>query len=81
MDRASFLGSGGYHHHVGINTWHSAGFGTMPPGAGLAGVTMAADDETFASLAAGAGAGETPAGASFTLHDPAGIPIKVCRTP
>jgi catechol 2,3-dioxygenase len=27
---AAFLSSGGYHHHVGLNTWHSEG-GTPPP--------------------------------------------------
>ncbi len=27
---AAFLGAGGYHHHVGLNTWDSAG-GTPPP--------------------------------------------------
>ncbi|TMM51094.1 VOC family protein [Sulfitobacter sabulilitoris] len=29
-DRAAFLGAGGYHHHIGLNTWHSKG-GTPPP--------------------------------------------------
>ncbi|WP_299503444.1 VOC family protein [uncultured Roseobacter sp.] len=24
-DRAAFLGAGGYHHHIGLNTWHSKG--------------------------------------------------------
>ena len=24
-DQAAFLGAGGYHHHIGLNTWHSAG--------------------------------------------------------
>jgi catechol 2,3-dioxygenase len=28
-DAAAFLGAGGYHHHVGLNTWHSKG-GPMP---------------------------------------------------
>jgi len=27
---AAFLSAGGYHHHIGLNTWHSAG-GTPPP--------------------------------------------------
>lgn len=27
---AAFLGAGGYHHHIGLNTWESAG-GTPPP--------------------------------------------------
>lgn len=29
-DAAAFLGAGGYHHHVGLNTWASKG-GTPPP--------------------------------------------------
>ncbi|MEQ6250615.1 VOC family protein [Sulfitobacter sp. HNIBRBA3233] len=29
-DRAAFLGAGGYHHHIGLNTWESAD-GTPPP--------------------------------------------------
>jgi catechol 2,3-dioxygenase len=28
--QAAFLGAGGYHHHIGLNTWDSAG-GTAPP--------------------------------------------------
>jgi catechol 2,3-dioxygenase len=27
---AAFLSAGGYHHHIGLNTWESAG-GTQPP--------------------------------------------------
>jgi catechol 2,3-dioxygenase len=29
-DQAAFLSAGGYHHHVGLNTWESKG-GTPPP--------------------------------------------------
>lgn len=29
-DSAAFLGAGGYHHHVGLNTWESRG-GAPPP--------------------------------------------------
>lgn len=29
-DRAAFLSAGGYHHHIGLNTWESLG-GTPPP--------------------------------------------------
>ena len=28
--QAAFLGAGGYHHHIGLNVWESAG-GTAPP--------------------------------------------------
>lgn len=27
-DQAAFLSAGGYHHHIGLNTWHSKG---LPP--------------------------------------------------
>jgi catechol 2,3-dioxygenase len=30
---AAFLGAGGYHHHLGANTWESAGATAPPPGA------------------------------------------------
>jgi catechol 2,3-dioxygenase len=29
-DQAAFLSAGGYHHHIGLNTWESSG-GTPPP--------------------------------------------------
>ncbi len=29
---ALFVSAGGYHHHVGLNTWHSAGANPPPPG-------------------------------------------------
>ena len=30
--RAAFLAANGYHHHVGANTWESAGASPPPPG-------------------------------------------------
>ena len=35
-DQAAFLSAGGYHHHIGLNTWESRG-GT-PPAAGTTGL-------------------------------------------
>lgn len=35
-DQAVFLGADGYHHHVALNTWHSAG--GSPPGPGSTGL-------------------------------------------
>ncbi len=29
---ALFVSAGGYHHHIGLNTWHSAGAAPSPPG-------------------------------------------------
>ena len=31
-DQAAFLSAGGYHHHIGLNTWESKGGSPPPPG-------------------------------------------------
>jgi catechol 2,3-dioxygenase len=31
-DQAAFLSAGGYHHHIGLNTWESGGGSPPPPG-------------------------------------------------
>src|SRR6266704_2593611 len=31
-DSAAFLSAGGYHHHLGLNTWESLGGSPPPPG-------------------------------------------------
>lgn len=31
-DQAAFLSAGGYHHHIGLNTWQSRGGSPPPPG-------------------------------------------------
>jgi catechol 2,3-dioxygenase len=31
-DQAAFLSAGGYHHHIGLNTWESKGGSPAPPG-------------------------------------------------
>ncbi|HKH78301.1 MAG TPA: VOC family protein [Rubrobacteraceae bacterium] len=31
-EEAAFLSAGGYHHHIGLNTWQSAGGSPPPPG-------------------------------------------------
>lgn len=31
-DQAAFLAAGGYHHHIGLNTWESRGGNSPPPG-------------------------------------------------
>lgn len=35
-DQAAFVSAGGYHHHIGLNTWESAG--GKPPAAGTTGL-------------------------------------------
>lgn len=32
-DQAAFISAGGYHHHIGLNTWHSKGGKPPPDGA------------------------------------------------
>jgi catechol 2,3-dioxygenase len=31
-DQAAFVAAGGYHHHIGLNTWHGRGGKPPPPG-------------------------------------------------
>jgi catechol 2,3-dioxygenase len=31
-EQAAFVSAGGYHHHIGLNTWHSEGGGPPSPG-------------------------------------------------
>jgi catechol 2,3-dioxygenase len=31
-NQAAFISAGGYHHHIGLNTWESAGGSPPPPG-------------------------------------------------
>jgi catechol 2,3-dioxygenase len=44
-EQAAFLAAGGYHHHIGANTWESAGASPPPPGtAALRHVTIVLPD-------------------------------------
>lgn len=79
-DQAAFLGAGGYHHHIGANTWNSLGSG--PPPAGAAALRYATivlpdeaalDDVARRWAEAGAAAGEHADG--IVLHDPSGIAL------
>jgi catechol 2,3-dioxygenase len=74
---ALFLGAGGYHHHVGTNTW--AGSGARPPAeddARLLEWVVELPDE--ASLA---GAERSLAGAGYAAERAAGAPEIVTRDP
>lgn len=45
--QAVFMSTGGYHHHIAVNTWRSGGAGTRDPNrAGLASVTLRANTES-----------------------------------
>jgi len=79
-DQAAFLSAGGYHHHLGANTWESAGAAQPPPGrASLSAVTIvlpsvADRDRLVARLAKGGQALE-PVDEGVLIHDPSGNPI------
>lgn len=50
-DQALFVSAGGYHHHVGMNTWQSRGAGPRTPALGLGQVTIRVpDSETLGAL-------------------------------
>lgn len=82
---AAFLSAGGYHHHVGINTW--AGIGAPPPPADAVGLrhftlmlpSRAALDATVARLKA-SGHAPQAMGNGFLVHDPSGNAILLCHT-
>lgn len=42
--QALFVAAGGYHHHLGMNTWHSRGAGERSPALGLGEVRVNLDD-------------------------------------
>ena len=78
---ATFISSGGYHHHVGANVWHSPGAGRRDPErAGLSWFVMEAADRAELDRArAGlqsAGAQVTPAADGFDTEDPWGTRIR-----
>lgn len=74
---ALFVSAGGYHHHLGLNTWHSAGSG--PPAPGSVGlrhyeVKLPNRQELAAVLGriSAAGIETTPLGGATLVRDPSG---------
>ena len=50
---AAFLSAGGYHHHIGMNTWHSLNGGAHMSGeAGLEYFTIIIPDRSFVNILA-----------------------------
>jgi catechol 2,3-dioxygenase len=48
---AAFLSTGGYHHHIGMNTWHSLkGEGHIQGMSGLENFTITIPDKSFGTL-------------------------------
>ncbi|HTA14432.1 MAG TPA: VOC family protein [Solirubrobacteraceae bacterium] len=78
--QAAFLSAGGYHHHLGANTWESAGAGQPPAGvAALRQATIVLPSEAERDLLAArvADAGHEPhlLEDGLLVHDPSGNPI------
>ena len=88
-DQAAFLSAGGYHHHIGLNTWES--LGGSPPPRGTTGLYHVAirypDRPTLAQavrqvLDAGiplGGASDHGVSEAIYLHDPDGNGIELYR--
>jgi catechol 2,3-dioxygenase len=75
--QAAFLSAGGYHHHLGANTWESAGTGQPPPGAtGLRYATIVLPNEAERDVVAErvADSGQEPGhhDEGVLVHDPSG---------
>jgi catechol 2,3-dioxygenase len=74
---AAFLSAGGYHHHLGANTWESRGAPPAPPGsAALRHATIVlpseADRERVLERVAAGGQEARPSEGGPLVHDPAG---------
>jgi catechol 2,3-dioxygenase len=76
-DQAAFLSAGGYHHHIGLNTW--AGEGVPPPPPGSRGLRwfeiVLPDAEALAAVEeriAAAGIQSARDGGAIRLSDPSG---------
>ena len=84
--RRSFLSAGGYHHHVGANTWESAGAPPAPEGtARLRRTTLVLPDvasrDRLAAQAARAGFPVERQDDSVGLTDPSGNPLSLSVQP
>ena len=78
--QAAFLSAGGYHHHVGANTWNCLGAGPPPPGsAALRHATVvlpdAAERDRVADQVAGDGQEPERSDGAVLVRDPSGNPL------
>lgn len=75
-DSALFVSAGGYHHHIGMNTWQSAGAGPRAASLGLGDVRITvptrADVDELAARLAFHGVSSEDDGQTLRLHDPWG---------
>jgi catechol 2,3-dioxygenase len=81
---ATFMSSGGYHHHVGANVWHSAGAGRRDESrAGLAWFSMEASNgaviDTISGRLRAAGAPLDQVAGGIETADPWGTRIRLVK--
>ena len=79
---ALFVSAGGYHHHLGLNTWGTAGAPPPPSGArGLRAVRVVVPSDAELSRVAGRlearGIGSSRSDEGLRITDPAGNPVLV----
>jgi catechol 2,3-dioxygenase len=77
LPSAAFVSAGGYHHHLGMNTWQSAGGSPAPESSpGLRHVAFEVNGEAaLDALTEAAQAGERDGAGELALVDPDGIPL------
>ncbi len=79
-DSALFVAAGGYHHHIGMNTWHSRGAGPRAAALGLGRMDiMLPDADALAALrdrVAFAGVAVADDGRTLTFPDPWGSQVQ-----
>lgn len=77
--QAAFASAGGYHHHIGMNTWHSAGAGRRSAGLGLGRLEIALPDAdaqgALAERLADHGVATRHDGRTIAFSDPWGTEI------
>ncbi len=84
-DQAMFLSIGGYHHHLGVNTWRSAGAGLRTPTLGLAEVNLqlpeADNVDALAERLRAAGIAHGHDGQSLIVDDPWNNRLRLQQAP
>ncbi len=81
-DSAAFFSAGGYHHHIGTNTWHSKGAGPPPVGTASlqdATILLATEEERAAAVerVRAAGYQHEVDHDAVSVFDPSGIKLRL----